>query len=156
MLKETINADLKTAMLAGDKHKASVLRDIKSAILNREVADGKRDEGLSDEVIISVLKKEQKTRRESLDVYEKAGEDARAGEERFQLEVIAAYLPEELSEEATKDIVEKTIVRMSEETELSMKDMGSVIGNVKAQNPNADGALVARFVKEQLQGTQNR
>ncbi len=156
MLKETINADLKAAMLAGEKHQASVLRDLKSAILNREVAEGKRDEGLSDDEVIAVFKKEQKTRRESLDVYKNAGEDARADEEQYQLDIIERYLPEEMSEEDVRKTVKEVIVSMSESESLTMKDMGKVIGSVKSQASNADGSMIARIVKEELQGTQSR
>lgn len=154
MLKETINADLKTAMLSGDKHQASVLRDLKSAILNREVAEGKRDEGLSDEEIVSVFKKEQKTRRESLQVYKDAGEAARADEEQFQLDIIERYLPEELGEEEVQKLVKQVIVDLSESESLGMKDMGRIIASVKASASNADGSMVAKIVKQELQGTQ--
>ena len=121
--------------------------------MNREVAEGKRDEGLSDDEIISVFKKEKKTRRESLDVYQNAGEQARADEEQFQLDIIEQYLPEEMDEDAVRVIVKQVIVDMSENETLSMKDMGRIIGAVKAEAKNADGSMIARVVKVELQGT---
>ena len=147
MLKQQINDDLKTAMLSGDKPLASVLRDLKSAILLREVAENKRDEGLDDATIIAVLKKEKKSRKESIEVYEKAGADERKDIEQYQLGIIEQYLPDELSEEDTEKLVQGAIEGMSE---VSMKDMGKIIATVKQESSDVDGATLAKIVKKKL------
>ena len=148
MLKQQITEDLKAAMLAGDKTLVNILRDMKSAILLKEVADNKRDVGLDDSEIVTVLKKEQKSRKESLDVYEKAGEEERAGIEKYQLEVIQKYLPEEMSEADAVKLVDEVISAI--DGELSMKDMGRIIGSVKSKADNIDGAMLAKIVKDRI------
>ncbi len=148
MLKATIDKNLKVAMLSGDKRLVEVLRGMKSAILYKEVADGKRDSGLSDEEIVTVLKKEQKSRRDAIALYEQANETARADEEKYQLEVIGAYLPEELSEDAILILFQEVKADLGIER-VEQKDMGRIIGAIKAKASNADGALVAKVVKEQ-------
>jgi len=138
-------------MLAQDKQLVSILRSLKSAILYKEVADGKREEGLSEEDTVAVFKKEKKSRQDALALYESANETERADEERYQIGVIEGYLPEEMSEADVKVLVEKVI---EEEgiTGPTPKDMGRIIGAVKAQAPNADGALVANVVKNHING----
>lgn len=148
MLKQQLSDDLKAAMLAGDKPLVGILRDLKSAILSKEVAENKRDQGLEDNEIVAVLKKEQKSRKESLDVYQKAGEQERANIEKYQLEVIEKYLPEEMSEEDVKKLVDEAVSSL--EGDISMKDMGRIIGVVKAKADNIDGALLAQIVKDRI------
>ena len=149
MLKATIDKDLKAAMLSGDKRLVEVLRGVKSAILYKEVADGKRDVGLSDEEIIGVLKKEQKSRRDAIALYEQANETARADEEKYQLTVIGTYTPEEMSEDDIRAVLSEVMTNLGIE-QAEAKDMGRIIGAIKAKASNADGALVAKIVKEQL------
>ena len=148
MLKDILNKDLKAAMLAGDKRMSAFLRDLKSAILAKEVADGKRDTGLTDAESIAVLKKEQKSRKESMDVYTKAGATERADEEKYQLDIIQNYLPEELSEEKTRALVDQIVSGI--DGDLTMKDMGRIIGQAKQQSDNVDAALLAKIVKEKI------
>ncbi len=148
MLKQQLSDDLKAAMLAGDKPLVGILRDLKSAILSKEVAENKRDQGLEDNEIVAVLKKEQKSRKESLDVYQKAGEQERANIEKYQLEVIEKYLPEEMSEDDVKKLVDEVVSSL--EGDISMKDMGRIIGVVKAKADNIDGALLAQIVKDRI------
>lgn len=149
MLKATIDKDLKAAMLSGDKRLVEVLRGLKSAILYKEVADGKREAGLSDEEIVTVFKKEQKSRRDAIALYEQAKETARADEEKYQLDVISKYMPEELSEEAVVSLVREVLDELGIE-QPETKDMGRIIGAIKVKASNADGALVAKVVKEQV------
>lgn len=153
-LKERVNSDLKQAMLAQDKQLVSILRSLKSAILYKEVADGKRDEGLNEEDTVAVFKKEKKSRQDALALYESAGEKERADEERYQIGVIEAYLPEEMSEADISVLVQKVMAELAI-PDVSPKDMGRIIGAVKAQAPNADGALVANVVKRAINGEGN-
>lgn len=147
-LKERIDADLKTAMLAGDKTLVMTLRGLKSSILNVEVAEGKRDTGLADDAIISLLQKEAKKRQESADLYNQGGNIERQQAELDEKKVIQQYLPAQLSEEEISATVEEVI---TETGASGMQLMGQVIGAVKAKTgASADGAVIARIVKEKL------
>lgn len=147
-LKERIDQDLKAALLGGDKFKAQVLRGLKAAVLNEEVATGKRDEGLGDAAVEQVVAREIKKRNESAELYEQNDRSEQAADERREAEIIGAYLPEQLSESDIVEIVEQTINEMGA---TGMHSMGMVIGAVKQRVGNtADGATVARIVKEKL------
>lgn len=150
-LKSRINDDLKTAMLAQDKRLVSILRSLKSAVLYKEVADSKRDEGLSEEEMVLVLKKEKKSRQDALAMYQSANETERADEEQYQIGVIENYLPEEMLETDIERLV-STIMSEQGIDNPTPKDMGRIIGAVKGQAPNADGALVAKVVKRTIDG----
>ncbi len=149
MLKQQIESDLKQAMLAGDKPLTSVLRSIKSAVLYQEVAEGARDEGLSDEAVLSVLRKERKMRQDAYEAYQGAGETPRAEEERYQMGVIEGYLPAALSEDDTRAIVSGVIDELQIDS-VQMKDMGRIMQMAKQKNPAIDGALVSKIMKEKL------
>lgn len=146
MLKNDINNDLKAAMLSGDKPMVMVLQSLKSAILYKEVEESKRDEGLGDEDIVAVLKKEKKSRQDSLKLYTDAGEKERADLEAFQIEVIEKYLPEALSEDETASLVEDAIAELGLES-VSMKDMGSIMKIVRSKNSAAEGGVVSKILK---------
>ncbi|HMT19002.1 MAG TPA: GatB/YqeY domain-containing protein [Candidatus Saccharibacteria bacterium] len=151
MLKATIDSDLKAAMLSGNKQLVEALRGIKSAVLYKEVADGKRESGLSDPEIVGVLKKEAKARKDAIALYDQAQETERSAYEKFQLDIIESYLPEEMSEAEIKEHVDKVIQTLGL-SEVTIKDMGKIIGEVKASAPTADGGLVAKVVKQLVQG----
>ncbi len=145
MLKDKLTADIKTAMLGGDKVKAEVLKSLKSAILYEEVALKVREEGLSDQQIQVVLAREAKKRAESADLYKKAGHDDRAQTEQHEKEIIDGYLPQQLSDEELAAIVAEVMAGMDN------PQMGPVIGATKAKvGQSADGARVAAAVKTAL------
>ena len=147
-MQEKIEADIKAAMLSGDKVKAETLRNIKSALLNEAIAQGARDSGLSDEQIQKVLAREAKKRTEAAELYAKAGETARAECERAEEEIIKGYLPEQASEEEVAKVVEAAIAELGA---TAPADMGRVIGAVRAKlGARADGAVIARLAKEKL------
>ena len=147
-LKQQIDQDLKQAMLAGDKTLVTTLRGLKSAILNVEVAKGSREQGLSDEEIIPLLAKEAKQRQESAALYVQGNNQEKAAAELQEKTVIEKYLPEQLSEDEIKKVINEVISTMGE---VSMAQMGQVIGAVKQKTgATADGATVARLVKERL------
>lgn len=148
MLKDRIQSDLKTAMLSGDKQRASALNMLKGAILNQEIADGTREAGLTDEQVIAVLTKEAKKRADAAVMYEQAGRSEQAAAERFEQEVISEYLPKQATDEEIQAVVNEVIAGMQE---VSMQQMGQVIGAVKAQlGQTADGSRIASLVKEKL------
>jgi len=147
-IKEQIEADLKTAMLAGDKVLTTTLRGLKSAILNVEIATNKRDTGLSEEEVTSILGKEAKKRQESADMYIQGNSPEKAAAETGEKLVIEKYLPQQIDDGALKNLVEAAITETGAAT---MQDMGKVIGLVKQRaGASADGGRIASFVKERL------
>ncbi len=148
-LKERIDGDLKTALLGGDKFKAQVLRGLKAAVLNEEVAQGVRDAGLEDAAIEQVVAKEVKKRNESAELYEQNGRADAAEDERKEAAILSEYLPAQLSEQELQEIIDEKIKTLGAS---SPADMGKVIGAVKAEvGTAADGATVAQLVKQTLQ-----
>ena len=148
-LAETIQNDLKAALLGGDRFKGDVLRNLKAAVLNEEVALGKRDEGLADEEIEKVIAREVKKRHESIKLYEANNRPELAEDEKAELAVLETYLPQQLTESEIVSIVDETIEDMGA---VGMQAMGMVIKAVKEKVGNtADGATLARVVKEKLQ-----
>ncbi len=148
-LTDRINADLKEAMLARDEFVTMTLRGLKAAILNEEVAKGARDTGLGDEAIEQLIARESKKRDEAAKLFEQGGNQASADKERAEKELLSKYLPEQMSEDEIKVLVAETIAELKPE---GMKDMGRVIGAVKARAGNAaDGAMIAQLVKDSLQ-----
>lgn len=147
-LKDRINSDLKTALLAGDKSTATTLRGLKSLILDVEIKEGKRDSGLSDDSVTQLLVKAVKQRRESIELYEQAGATDKAAVEQAEIECIEQYLPTAMTEEDVKKLVDDAV---ADAGDVSMQQMGQIIGQVKTKaGPAADGAVIARLVKERL------
>jgi uncharacterized protein YqeY len=147
-LKQRIQDDIKAALLGGDRFVGETLRNLKAAILNEEVAQNKRDEGLDDATIEQIIAKEVKKRNEAATLYEQNDRAESAASERREAEILSVYLPQQLSEADVQAIVAAKV------TELGATDakmMGQVIGAVKKEVGNtADGALVAKLVKEAL------
>lgn len=142
-LKEKITADLKTAMLARDAFATNVLRGLKASILNEEVSQNKRDEGLKDDEIEKILTREVKKRKEAASLLD----EERAEIELKEAEIIQKYLPEMMSEEEIRTVVKNKISELNAD----IKQMGAVIGFLKSQfGASVDGALLAKIVKEEL------
>jgi uncharacterized protein len=149
VIKSQIDADLKQAMLSGDKQLVEVIRGIRSVILNAEIAAGSRDSGLEDSAIVSLLQKEVKKRGDAIELYQNAGEQERADKERFEQEVISRYLPEMMSDEEVESLVAQVIETMG--GNVTKQQMGQVIAEVrKNADGRADGALIARLVQARL------
>lgn len=149
MIKQAIEQDIKSAMLSGDKRLANALRNVKSAILSAEIAAGKRDEGLPESEVISLLQKELKKRTEAAVLYEQGGNQTQAGEERYEEDLIQKYLPKQLSEDEINNLIDQAITDLG--IELNNQAMGQLIGAVKQKSGGAaDGAAVARLVKARL------
>ena len=143
-LKEKINADLKASMLARDSFSTNVLRGLKAAILSEEVAKNKREEGLDDSEIESVIAREVKKRNEAA----KLLDEERANNELKEAEILSKYLPEMMNEEEVLKIVQNEISKLDEK---SPKQIGQVIGSIKAKYGNSiDGSMLAKMVKEEL------
>ena len=147
-IKQQIEADLKAAMLGGDKDLATTLRGIKAAVLNIEIAENKRETGLTDDEVIALLGKEAKKRQESSDLFAQGGNTEKAAHEAGEKKIIEKYLPAQMDDEALKNLVEAAI---TESGATGMQDMGKVIGAVKAKaGASVDGSRVAAMVKGHL------
>ena len=147
-LKAQLDNDIKAALLGGDRFVAAVLRDFKAVILNEEVAQKKRDEGLADEDIEKLIAREIKKRHESAALYDNAGRSELAENERAELAVLEKYLPEQVGEDDIKAVIDDVVAGMDNP---GPAQMGQVIGAVKGKLGNAaDGATIARLVKEAL------
>lgn len=150
MIKDTLQADLKTSMLARDSFKTDVLKGLKSAIQYAEVAEGKREEGLTDDEILSVIKKESKKRQDSIDLYVKGNREELAEKERQEKIIIDGYLPEQLSEDAVNEIIDNTLNELGI-TEPTRQDMGKIMGAVKAKaGAEVDGSMLAKLVNTRI------
>ncbi len=146
-LKDKLQSDLNGAIKSRNTVVAETIRMVLSAITNEEVA-GKEKRELSDAEVITVLTREAKKRREAAEAFENGGRPDRAAAERAEGEVIARYLPEQLSEDDIKKLIAETIAAVGA---AGPTDMGKVMGGLKAKVAGkADGALVSSLVKEAL------
>ena len=131
MLRDDINNAVKEAMKAKAERKLSTLRMVNSTIKNADIAA--RGEGkppLGDADILSVLQKMIKQRQELVELYDKGGRAELAAQEREEIEIISAYLPKQMSEADVKAAIASAI---SETGAAGMKDMGKVVGVLKAK-----------------------
>ncbi len=148
-LKEKIIADLKDAMKAGDAKKRDTLRLLDSAIKNTEIEKKKRETGLSDEEIIEVVARSIKQRKDSVAQYEAGGRPELAENEKAEIEILSAYMPEQLSEDEIRKVVKEIIAATGMTSKADMgKVMGQAMGKLKGQ---ADGNAVKKIVEEELQ-----
>lgn len=147
MLKETIQAELTTAIKSKDIQKANVLRGIKSAFTEFEKSPNVKGTP-SDSDYIKILQKMAKQRKETRDLYLEKGRKDLAESEDFELGIISEYLPKMLGEKEVEEIALKYI---SELNAVSMKDMGRIVKAVNAAYPNQiDGAMLAKIIKANL------
>lgn len=148
-LQDRLRADLTTAIKARDEVSSSTLRMVMTAITNAEVA-GKEHRELSEDDVVGVLSGEAKRRREAATAFADAGRDELAAKERAEAEVIARYLPAQLSEEEIAGVVTAAIEQTGAAGE-GMRAMGKVMGVVQPQvKGRADGGAVAAEVRRQL------
>jgi len=146
-LAEKINEDIKATMLAKDAKKLEALRAIKSGLLLLKTGKGAGDT-IPEDLEMGLLKKLVKQRKESAAIYREKGRTDLAEEEEFQASIIEAYLPEQITGEALKDIVKNIIAETGAE---SMKDMGRVMGMAsKKLAGQADNKEISMIVKELL------
>lgn len=144
-LSEKINGDIKAAMLAKEKEKLNALRAIKAALL-LEATSGKGE--VSEDAELAILQKLYKQRNESYKIYIEQNREDLASEEQFQADVIKAYLPEMMSEEAVREAVQAQIQKVGAS---GPGDMGKVMGPLMGQlKGKADGSMISAIVKEEL------
>jgi hypothetical protein len=148
-LKERIRADLNDAMRARDQVRLRALRMTLTSIQTEEVSGDSARE-LSDDEIVKVLTREAKKRREAAEAFDSAGRAEKAADERAEGEVLAGYLPAQLTDDELSSLVAGVI---AETGAAGMPAMGKVMKTVTPQVAGrADGARVAAEVRRQLAG----
>lgn len=145
-LNSTLEKDLKDALFARDKGKAGLLRLLKAALKNEMISLKKQE--LKDEEIIKILKCEAKKRQDSIEQFTKGNRQDLADKEQAELVLIKKYLPQEMSPEEVKKIIQEVISSMGK---ITPSQFGQVMGAVmKKTAGQADGNLVSKLVKEVL------
>lgn len=146
-LKQQIDSDIKSAMLAKNKEELMALRSIKSLILLAETEKGVSAE-ISAEAESKLLMKAAKQRKESAEIFQKEGREELAKKELLELEVISRYLPKQMSEEEIAIEVKKIIEQVGAK---GPQDMGKVMGAATKQLAGkADGKMISEIVKKIL------
>ncbi|OIQ32617.1 MAG: glutamyl-tRNA amidotransferase [Crocinitomix sp. MedPE-SWsnd] len=144
-LAERINDDIKAAMKAREADKLAALRDIKSKLLLEATSGGGE---VSEEAANKIVMKLYKQRMDTYDLYIKEGREDLAKDEKFQAEVIGVYMPEMMSEDDIRKVVQDKIAAMGAS---GPQDIGKVMGPIMGQlKGKADGSLISSIVKEEL------
>jgi len=142
---ERLNQDMKQAMKDKAAGKLSVIRMVKAALKNEEINKGRL---LSEDEELTILTRELKQRRDSLQEFEKAGREDLAEKTREEIAVLTEYLPAQLSEDEIRQIVREAI---SSTGAVSKKEMGKVMGAIMPKvKGKADGTLVQKIVSDEL------
>jgi uncharacterized protein len=137
---EQVQGDVRTAMKARERERAAALRLIVD-VLQQDAKLGKGDE-------VAVLQRERKKRVEAAEAYERAGRDEQAAAERFEAELIEAYLPQQLSDEELAQLVDEAV---AETGAGEQKQMGQVMSALMPKlGGRADGKRVSAAVRERL------
>ena len=148
-MKQRLHDDMTAALKARDEIRKSTLRMALTAVTKAEVA-GKEARELSDAEIIEVLTAEAKKRRESVVAYREAGRAELADKEQAEADILAEYLPEQLTEDEIKALVTETIATTGA-AELGPRGIGKVMGALQPKvKGKADGGAVSAEVKRQL------
>jgi len=145
-LLEEIKEDLKEAMKARDELRLATLRLVISRIKNQEIEN---KGSLTDKEVMALLRRERKQRLDSIDAYRKANREILVTRENEELKIIENYLPAAISEDECCKLVDKAV----SEIPIGTNNFGKIVGRVIAlSNGQADGALVAKIVKERING----
>ncbi len=157
-LKAKLMDDLKASMKSGDKLKLSVIRNVQSALKNKEIEDRvkpadandkRTQEQKDDEAVLAVLKTLVKQRKDSIEQFKAGGRQDLVDQESSELKVLESYLPQQMDRSAVEAIVIEAIASTGAK---SAKEMGAVMKAVLAKTQGAaDGKLVSELVKAKLQ-----
>ncbi len=144
-IKATLTQAMKTAMKQKQKERLGVIRVLLAAVKQREVDD--RIE-VDDSMLLAILDKQLKQRRESAKIYREAGRDELADQEEFEMTVIQDFLPTALTTDELNKVITDTIASLGAS---SMQDMGKVMGVLRPQvQGKADMSEVSKLIKQQL------
>lgn len=146
MLEEKILNDYKEALKAKDALKTSVLSFLRAEFVNTAIA--KKKKNLDDTDCLAVIRKQVKSRQDSITQFKQGNRQDLADKESKELEILKSYLPQELSQEEIKKIIEEAMAATGAQ---GMKDMGRVMKEVSAKIAGcADPKLISDLVKEKL------
>ena len=144
-LKEQLSDDLKNAMRQGDALRRTTIRFVLSAIHNDEIA---KQKDLDEDGVIQVLTKQAQQRRDSIEAFQDANRQDLVDKEQAELEIIAAYLPERMTEDEVREVVRQVL---SDSGSSGPQDMGKVMGRLMPKvRGKADGKMVSTMVNEML------
>lgn len=142
---EKVTKDLTEAMKNKDAFRLSVLRMLKSALKNEEI---NKKSPLTDDEVLAIIKKQVKTRKDSMNEYTSYNRMDLADSLQKEIDILNAYLPEELSDEELEKVITETIAKLSAD---SVKQMGIVIKTISSEyGARCDMAKVSKIVKEKL------
>jgi len=145
-IQEKINNEIKLSMKEKNVDKLAALRSVKSAILLELTKDGKTN--MSDEIAIQIISKLVKQRKESALIFKNKNREDLEKEELSQIKYLEVFLPKQLSED---EIKEKIKIKLTEIDNVSLKDMGRLMGLlVKEMSGKADGKIISKVLKKQL------
>ncbi|MGM7684461.1 GatB/YqeY domain-containing protein [Cytobacillus sp. Hm23] len=145
-LLERLNTDMKQAMKNKEKEKLSVIRMVKSSLQNEAIKLGSSQ--LSEDEELTVLSRELKQRKDSLQEFDKAGRSDLVDKLKDEISLLEIYMPKQLSEDEIKEIVKETIAAVNASSKADMgKVMGALMPKVKGK---ADGSLVNKVVQQFL------
>jgi uncharacterized protein YqeY len=145
-----IDQDIKAAMLARESAKLGVLRMLKTSLMNAAIEKGGAGSSLDDSDALAIVRKEVKKRQDSVEAFEKGGRPEMAATEKAEIEILNAYLPQQLSAAEVEELVKAAI---AESGATSKKDMGAVMKLVNAKSAGrADGRTLSSEVQKQLPG----
>jgi len=143
-----IDQDIKAAMMAREAAKLGVLRMLKTSLMNAAIEKGGAGSTLDDAEALAIVRKEVKKRQDSVEAFEKGGRPEMAASEKAEIEILNAYLPQQLSAAELEALVKATI---AEAGATSKKDMGTVMKLVNAKSAGrADGRTLSAEVQKQL------
>jgi len=146
-LREQLNEDIKTAMKAREADKLAALRLLSAAVKQREVDERIT---LDDAGVVAVIEKMLKQRKDSIDQYEKAGRTDLADKEKYEVGILTAYMPQQMSEAEIAAIISEAIASTGAK---APSDMGKVMGAVKPRVAGkADMGKVSAMIKAKLTG----
>jgi uncharacterized protein len=147
-MRERFANELKAAMKAADKRRVDTIRLIMAALKDREIEARGQGKTLSEEDVLGLLQKMIKSRKESQEIYEKAGRLDLSTQEAGEISVISSFLPQQLSEAEVEAAIAKAIEGTGAS---SVKDMGKVVGALRGQYAGRmDFAKAAARVKALL------
>ena len=142
-LKEKITSDILAAMKAKEETKTSALRLLKAAIMKFEVSGDKKQEA-NDEVVLQIIGKEVKQRKDSIAAYRKGGREDLAKAEEAELKILQTYMPAQMSEEEVLAVAKEVVAKTGATSKADFgKVMGAMMPHVKGK---ADGQMVSRIV----------
>jgi len=149
-MREKFSSELKAAMKAGERRRVGTIRMIMAALKDKDIEARGQGKTVSDEDILALLQKMTKSRKESQEIYEKAGRVDLASQESEEIAIIQGFLPQQLTE---AEVAQAIAAAMAETGATSIKDMGKVVGALKGKYAGRmDFAKAGALAKSMLGG----